>query len=537
MKIVQNPGVAPPYCGTLLNLVADSDHADDLKQASRTWNSWDLTAPQLCHLELLLNGALSPLNHFMSRAEYQSVLTSMHLSDGTFWPLPITLDVSEEFARGADIGNTIALRDPEGVMLAALHIEDIWQPDRAAEAETLYDTGDPTHPHVSRLLQPWAIGGRVEGLQLPEHYDFRALRLTPAACRHTFVRKDWQRVIALPTRQILGRAESEAVMALRREHDAHVCIFPIAGTTMPDDIEYFTRIRCCQALLQHNSAHDIMLAILPFAARAAGGREVELLSIISQNYGCNLFLPGREYHGAPGAEQASEAIPRLAFPHTPDLSEIEALSIKTALTRGNELPPQRLHSDIIAELRRTYPPRHQQGFTVFFTGLSGSGKSTLANILRVHLQERGGRSITLLDGDLVRQNLSSELGFSKEHRDLNIRRIGFVANEITRSGGIAICAPIAPYDAVRQEVRQNIKHSGGFTLVHVATPLLVCEQRDRKGLYAKARAGIIQEFTGISDPYDVPQNADMTIDTSVLSAEDAVQQVLAYLRENGYLRM
>ena len=202
---------------------------------------------------------------------------------------------------------------------------------------------------------------------------------------------------------------------------------------------------------------------------------------------------------------------------------------------GRDIPSWFTYPEVAAELRTSYPPRSHQGFTVLFTGLSGAGKSTIASILLTKLLEEGGRPVTLLDGDLVRKNLSSELGFSKEHRDINIRRIGWVASEITRNGGIAICAPIAPYEAIRQEVRSLVEPLGGFILVHLSTPLDVCESRDRKGLYAKARSGLLKEFTGVSDPYEVPERAEVRIDTSRLSAEAAADLVLLHLRAEGYL--
>ncbi len=563
-----------PHGGSLVNLLVSEEEARELKKESAQWASWDLTPRQMCDLELLLNGGFSPLSGFMGKADYEQVCGSARLADGTFWPMPITLDVDEAFAGKLSAGQPIALRDPEGLMLAVLDIEDVWQPDRGAEAEAVYGTANEEHKgvwHLRRNTHSWYAGGRLRGLQLPEHYDFRFCRHMPDELRHEFARLGWRKVIAFQTRNPMHRVHYELTLRAAKEHETSVLIHPAVGMTKPGDVDHYTRVRCYQELLPHYPRHTVMLSLLPLAMRMAGPREAVWHAIIRKNYGCTHFIVGRD-HAGPGSDSTGKPFygpydaQDLVKKHEEDLGvemvpfeglvyvedrdayepagavkegervlSISGTELRARLAEGREIPEWFTFPEVAGELRRTYPPRDRQGFTVFFTGLSGAGKSTIANVLLVKLLEMGGRPVTLLDGDIVRKNLSSELGFSKEHRDLNIRRIGFVANEITKNGGIAICAPIAPYDSIRKEVRSLIETGGGFILVHVATPLETCEQRDRKGLYAKARAGIIKEFTGISDPYEEPADADLAIDTAALSPEEACQEVLLHLEKEGYI--
>ena len=563
-----------PYGGALVNLLVDAQRVGELKGASKKWASWDLTARQICDLELLLNGGFSPLRGFLSRSDYESVCSSMRLADGTIWPIPVVLDVPEEFARNLSVNQTIALRDPEGVMLAALLVEEIWKPDRLAEAEAIYGTANEEHPgvfHVLRNTNPWYVSGRLEGIQLPEHYDYRPLRLTPVELRQEFARLGWRKVIAFQTRNPMHRAHFELTIRAVKDYEANLLVHPVVGMTKPGDVDHYTRVRCYQALLPHYPKHTAMLSLLPIAMRLAGPREALWHAIIRRNYGCTHLIVGRD-HAGPGKDSSGhdfygpyeaqelfirhekeidvKMVPFSAMVYVPDKDayfpeeeigkgvstlNISGTELRTRLAEGREVPGWFTFPEVAAELRRTYPPRYKQGFTVFFTGLSGSGKSTIAKVLLIKLLEMGGKPVTLLDGDIVRKNLSSELGFSKEHRDLNIRRIGFVANEITKNGGVAICAPIAPYDSVRKEVRALVERHGGFILVYLSTPLEVCEQRDRKGLYAKARAGLVKEFTGISDAYEEPQDADTAIDTTDLTPDEAAQVILLHLEHEGYI--
>ena len=563
-----------PHGGVLVDLIVSDERAQELREASLDWVSWDLTDRQLCDLELMMNGAFSPLEGFMTEADYVSVRDDMRLADGTLWPMPITLDVSEPFAEDVSEGDTIALRDPEGVMLAALHIEDIWRPDKEAEAEAVFGTTRTDHPGVAYLFEQAGsvyLGGRIEGIHPPVHYDYTRLRLTPARVREEFARRGWTQVVAFQTRNPMHRAHVELTRRAAAEQGANLLIHPVVGMTKPGDVDHYTRVRCYKAILERYPHNTATLALLPLAMRMGGPREAVWHAIIRKNHGCTHLIVGRD-HAGPGSDsdgnpfygpyEAQELLSKhedelgvkmvdfRMMVYAQDLDtympvdevtdEIRTLSIsgtelRSRLADGREIPEWFTYPEVVEELRRTHPPRPRQGFTVFFTGLSGSGKSTIANAFMVKLLEMGGRPVTLLDGDIVRKNLSSELGFSKEHRDLNIQRIGFVASEITKNGGIAICAPIAPYDATRKSVRRVIEEVGGFVLVHVATPLEVCEERDRKGLYAKARAGIIPEFTGISDPYEEPHDAELTIDTTDLTPDESANQIILYLERLGYV--
>ncbi len=563
-----------PHGGQLVNLMAVLERAAELREASRDWLSLSLTPRQLRDLELLLCGGFSPLEGFLGRADYEAVCKDMRLASGELWPIPIMLDVDEEFAAELATGGKVALRDPEGVMLAVLHVEDIWTPDREVEAEAVYGTRDRHHPGVAQLLdatRPVYLGGRVEGVEAPVHYDFRTLRHTPAELRFELSRMGWRKVVAFQTRNPMHRAHQELTLRAARDLEANLLIHPVVGLTKPGDVDHYTRVRAYQAVLGRYPQQTVALSLLPLAMRMAGPREALWHAIIRKNYGCSHFIVGRD-HAGPGVdaegkpfygpydaqellrahqeELAIEMVPFRMMVYVEERDKyvtedevrdgervltLSGTQLRRRLADGRELPEWFTFSEVAQELRRTFPPRHRQGFTVFFTGLSGAGKSTVANVLMTKLMEMGGRPVTLLDGDIVRTNLSSELGFSKEHRDINIRRIGFVASEITKNGGIALCAPIAPYDDVRREVRQMVEAGGGFVLVHVATPLETCEGRDRKGLYAKARAGIIAEFTGISDPYEEPADAEVHLDTTDVSPEEAAQQVLLHLESEGYI--
>jgi sulfate adenylyltransferase len=484
------------------------------------------------------------------------------------------LDLTEEAASTLKAGDKLALRDSEGVMLAVLHVEELYRPDREAEAQQVFGTIDPNHPGVAMVLNrtnPVYVGGKVEGIQLPAHYDFGQLRLTPKQVHAEIERRGWSRVVAFQTRNPMHRAHQELTLRAAATVDANVLIHPVVGMTKPGDVDHYTRVRCYEALLGRYPEGTAMLSLLPLAMRMGGPREAVWHAIIRKNYGCTHLIvgrdhagPGKDRNGTPfyGPYEAQEVLAKyadeigigmVAFPMLVYVAErdeyfpedevpaglkplnISGTELRERLLTGGELPTWFTYPEVARELRRTHRPRLQQGFTVFFTGLSGAGKSTIANVLQVKLLESGGRSLSVLDGDQVRKNLSSELGFSREHRDLNIRRIGYVASEITKAGGIAICAPIAPYDATRKQVRAMVEPNGGFVLVHLATSIDVCEARDRKGLYAKARAGIVKEFTGVSDPYEEPTDAEVVVDTATLSADESAEKILAYLREEGFL--
>jgi sulfate adenylyltransferase len=573
--LTSSSNLIPPHGGELINPIVSPSQAAELKAHSKEYPSWDLTARQVCDVELLLSGGFSPLRGFMNRADYEGVCHNMRLSSGVLWPMPITLDVSEEFAKGLKPGSSkIALRDPEGVMLAVLHVEDVWQPNRSDEAKSVFGTTSKAHPGVDYVLNkanPWYVGGMIEGLQLPSHYDFRSLRLTPGELRAEFSRLGWRRAVAFQTRNPMHRAHQELTFRAARQVEANLLIHPSVGMTKPGDVDYFTRVRCYELLLPKYPHGTVKLSLLPLAMRMGGPREAIWHGIIRKNHGCTHFVVGRD-HAGPGndtdgkpfygpydaqqlfkkhesdigvtmvpfnmmvyLEDQDKYVPDNEVPNGSRVLNISGTELRQRLNEGRDIPNWFTYPEVVQELRRSYPPRHKQGVTIFFTGLSGSGKSTIANVLLTKFLEMGGRPITILDGDLVRKHLSSELGFSKEHRDINIRRIGYVASEITKNGGIAICAPIAPYEAVRKQVREMIEPVGGFVLVHVATPLETCEQRDRKGLYAKARAGIVKEFTGISDPYEAPIKAEVVINTADLSPEEAAQEIILHLEQQGFI--
>jgi len=564
-----------PHGGELINLIAEPSRSADLKAHSKEWPSWDLTARQVCDVELLLSGGFSPLPGFLNRADYEGVCHNMRLSSGLLWPMPITLDVTEDFAKSLKPGSSkVALRDPEGVMLAVLNVGDVWQPDRSAEAKSVFGTTSKAHPGADYAINksnPWYVGGTLEGLQGPAHYDFRSLRLTPSELRAEFSRLGWRRVVAFQTRNPMHRAHQELTFRAAKQVEANLLIHPSVGMTKPGDVDYFTRVRCYQLLLSKYPQGTVKLAMLPLAMRMGGPREAIWHGLIRKNHGCTHFIVGRD-HAGPGndtdgkpfygpydaqelfqthqadigvtmvpfnmmvyLEDQDKYVPDNEVPKGSRVLNISGTELRQRLNEGRDIPAWFTYPEVVQELRRSYPPRHRQGVTIFFTGLSGSGKSTIANVLLTKFLETGGRPVTILDGDLVRKHLSSELGFSKEHRDINIRRIGYVASEITKNGGIAICAPIAPYDAVRRHVREMVEPFGGFVLVYVATPVETCEQRDRKGLYAKARAGIIKEFTGISDPYEVPEKAEVVINTADLSPEEAAQEIILHLEQQGFI--
>jgi sulfate adenylyltransferase len=563
-----------PNLAPIPELYVSHESALKLKNEAGDLPSWDLTPRQICDLELLMNGGFHPLKGFLSEEDYSGVVENMRLADGTLWPMPITLDVSEEFAEKLEMGQDIALRDQEGVILAILNVTDRWTPDKSREAEKVFGADDIAHPAVNYLHHSAGkvyLGGPVTGIQQPVHYDFRARRDTPNELRAYFRKVGWRRVVAFQTRNPLHRAHQELTFRAAKEAQANLLLHPVVGMTKPGDVDHFTRVRCYEAVLDKYPSATTSLSLLNLAMRMAGPREAVWHGIIRRNHGCTHFIVGRD-HAGPGKNSQGEdfygpydaqelfrqhqdeiGIEMVDFKHMVYVQEraqyepadeiegnvtvlnISGTELRRRLAEGLEIPEWFSFPEVVSELRRTKPPRARQGFTVLFTGLSGSGKSTIANALMVKLMEMGGRPVTLLDGDVVRKHLSSELGFSKEHRDINIRRIGYVASEITKNGGIALCAPIAPYTATRRAVREMIEQYGAFCEVHVATSLEECERRDRKGLYKLAREGKIKEFTGISDPYEEPQAPELRVDTENLDVDTCAHQVILKLEQMGLI--
>lgn len=520
-----------PYADKLTVLIGTPERQAALKLEARDLVSIDLTPRQTADLELLINGGYSPLTGYMNRADYDGVAASMRLADGTFWPVPIALEVTEKIGANLTQGVRVALRDAEGFMLAVLTVGDFWPADGKLR-----------------------IGGALEGAGLPQHHDFTDLRQTPEDMRRQFARRGWRRILAYQPEHALFRPQYDFILECARGHEANLLLHPVAGEMPADEVEYFARIHGYQAVLVRATLASTALALLPLPDHGGGLRAALLKAIVARNYGCTHVV----LDGVPDAELTSYSaglglhligLPAMVYveaegKHLPTAKAhglvtqeiLSAEEVHRRLERGQEIPEWFAFPEVVAALRRAYPPRTMQGVCIFFTGFSGSGKSTLAKALMVRLLELGGRQVTLLDGDIVRKHLSSELGFSREHRDLNIRRIGYVASEIVKHRGVAICAPIAPYAATRHAVRHMIEQYGGFFEIHVATPIEVCESRDRKGLYAKARAGLVKEFTGVSDPYEIPESPELAIDTSDIGVDEAVQRILLKLEREGYLR-
>ena len=546
----------------------------NLKNIANHLPSWQLDDRQICDLELILNEAFNPLDGFLDKKNYDNVLKEMRLTDGSLWPIPITLDVSSEFVSTIENAEKIALRDKEGFIIAVLTIDDIWKPDFEEESMLVFGTTDQKHPGVDYLYNTSHknyIGGSLEKISDPLHYDHKSLRHSPSQIKKIFTEKGWENIIAFQTRNPLHKAHYELTKQAMSELKANLLLHPVVGITKPGDVNHYTRTRCYQHVMEEYPKNSAMLSLLPLAMRMGGPREALLHAIIRKNYGCTHLIVGRD-HAGPGMDSENKpfygpydaqdmlrefegeiGISMVPFKfmvyvpktkrYTPfddvekelEYKTLSGTELRAYLAKGKELPEWFTFKAVARELERTNPPLNQRGLTIFFTGLSGSGKSTLANGLMVRLLEEGSRPVTLLDGDIVRTHLSSELGFSKDHRSINIRRIGYVASEITKNGGIAICAPIAPYEIDRSFNRNLISELGGFIEIYVNTPLEKCEERDAKGLYALAREGKIKEFTGITDPYEEPKKAEIVVDSSSENPEKLVDQIFSKIVDMGYI--
>lgn len=535
---------------------------------------WLLSKRQLCDIELLLNGALAPLNRFMSRQDYHSVLSDMRLLDGSLWPIPVTLNVSNEFSEIARPGQRVTLRNSEGLPIAILTVNEVWTPDFAAEADAVFGTQDETHSGVFRLLHeehPVCLSGAIECLSLPQHSDYANHRYSPIQLKQLIKDRGWQHIVAFQTRNPMHYAHIEMTKRAMEAIDGGLLIHPVAGVTQPGDIDYHTRMHCYVSIMKYYDTQRSVLSLLPLAMRMAGPREALWHALIRKNYGCTHFIIGRD-HAGPGKKKDGKpfygpyAAQELLEKHKDeiginpimfdelvydknkkryvsagevtnkkDISSISGTKMRNMLLQGEKLPEWFTPPEVDRELKTNYPPLKERGMTIFFTGLSGSGKSTLAKLLMNKMLENNRRKVTLLDGDIVRTHLSSELSFSKKHRSINVRRIGFVAGEITKNSGVAICAPIAPYAADRRANRELISQVGTFIEVYVSTPLSVCEQRDIKGLYLRAREGLTKSFTGIDDPYEVPTSPDIIVDTTDASPEETVNYIYRRIKQAGYL--
>ncbi|KAH8719415.1 sulfate adenylyltransferase [Phaeosphaeriaceae sp. PMI808] len=566
-----------PHGGVLKDLIArDAPRRKELYDEAEKLAAITLSERQLCDLELILNGGFSPLEGFLNQKDYDGVVAENRLADGNLFSIPITLDISKETIDelGVKPGARIALRDfRDDRNLAIITVDDVYKPDKQKEAKEVFG-GDEEHPAVKYLFttaNEFYVGGKVEAIDRLEHYDYVGLRYTPAELRLHFDKLGWQKVVAFQTRNPMHRAHRELTVRAARARQANVLIHPVVGLTKPGDIDHFTRVRVYQALMPRYPNGMAVLALLPLAMRMGGPREAIWHAIIRKNHGATHFIVGRD-HAGPGKnskgvdfygpydaqtavekyrdELGIEVVPFQQMTYLPDSDEykpkdeveqgiktldISGTELRKRLRTGQEIPEWFSYPEVVRVLRESHPPRNQQGFTVFLTGYQNSGKDAIARALNVTLNQQGGRSVTLLLGETVRSELSSELGFSREDRNKNIARIAFVAAELTKSGAAAIAAPIAPFQNSRQAARETIEKYGSFFLIHVATPLEHAEKTDKRGIYAKARAGEIKGFTGVDDPYEIPEKPDLVVDVSKTNVRTAVHQIVLLLESSGLL--
>ena len=572
MNAEQSNELISPYGGALVDLLVGAEEQEAVKEAASRLPSLQLSERAVCDLELLATGAFSPLERFMGQADYERVVGEMRLSSGHLFSIPVTLPAEPSDALKLD--SNIALRNSKNELLAVLTLEEIYPWDREEAARQVFGTSDARHPLVAEMHR-WGklnLSGRLRVLALPRHYDFQELRLTPAQTRTRLAAFGRPNVVAFQTRNPLHRAHEELTKRAAQSVDGVLLLHPVVGLTKPGDVDHYTRVRAYKALAErYYDPNRILLSLLPLAMRMAGPREALWHALIRRNFGANYLIVGRD-HASPGNDSSGKpfygpydaqdlmaqygpelgmgAVPFRELVYLPEEERYEEVSKVPAETRtasisgtqvredylnsGKTLPAWFTRPEVAEILAETYPPRHRQGACIWFTGLSGAGKSTTAEVLTVLLLEHG-RQVTVLDGDVVRTHLSKGLGFSKEDRDINIRRIGYVAAEIVRHGGLVICAAVSPYRATRNDVR-NLVAKGHYVEVFVDTPLEVCESRDVKGMYAKARRGEIKDFTGIDDPYEPPLNPEITLDTVAHSPEENARLILSYLSQKGLVR-
>lgn len=560
-----------PYAGELIDLMVSEEERQELLERSNLLPSVRISSRSLCDLELLATGAFSPLDRFMRKADYERVLTEMRLENGILFPIPITLPVDEDDL--PSWGEQITLSDTRNNTLAVMQIEEVYHWDSLRESRLVLGTTDPRHPLISEMVR-WGkvyVSGALKIINLPVYHDFLNLRLTPTEVRARLEGMGNEQVVAFQTRNPMHRIHEELTKRAAEEVNGSLLIHPVVGMTKPGDVDHYTRVRVYRTLLENYYDQErTLLSLLPLAMRMAGPREALWHAIIRRNYGATHFIVGRD-HAGPGKdshgrqfygsyeaqammEQYANEIgvqlmrfkelvyladeeryeERTNIPEDARIFSISGTQVRDQyLEKGEMLPDWFTRAETAEILRQMYPPRYQQGFCIWFTGLSGSGKSTTADVLTSLLLERG-RQITLLDGDVVRTHLSKGLGFSSEDRDTNILRIGFVAGEIARQGGSVICAAISPYRATRNEARKMVGEDH-FIEVFVDTPIEVCEQRDVKGLYARARRGQITGFTGVDDPYEAPINPEITLDTLENDPFTNARKIVEFLEESGFL--
>jgi len=565
----------PPYGGKLVNLVVDQNEREELLARAPKLSSIKITMRNLCDLELLATGGFSPLSTFMGKADYDRVLREMRLADGTLWPLPITLTADPKEL--PTVGDDIVLRNTNNDVIAIMTLDEVYHWDPQTEAALAYGTNDHRHPMVSEM-QRWnkvCISGPLKVINLPKYYDFVNLRCTPAQVRERLEEMGHDNVVAFQTRNPLHRIHEELTKRATERVKGSLLVHPTVGMTKPGDVDHYTRVRTYKALVDnHYDKNSTMLSLLPLAMRMAGPKEALLHAIIRRNHGANHFIVGRD-HAGPGndstgkpfygpydaqqimtkyeSESGVKMVPFEMLVYLPDEERYveekdvpkgaRTLNISGTqvrddyLAKGKLLPQWFTRPETAEILREMYPARHEQGFCIWFTGLSGSGKSATTQVLTSLLLERG-REIAILDGDVVRTHLSKGLGFSKEDRDTNILRIGFVAGEIVHAGGAVICAAISPYRSTRAEARKMVGEN--FIEVYMDTPVEVCEERDVKGLYAKARQAMEEGkpmgFTGVDDPYDQPINSEITLKGYGATPEENAHVILKFLEDQGFLQ-
>ncbi|ORY74610.1 hypothetical protein BCR37DRAFT_202764 [Protomyces lactucae-debilis] len=568
----------PPHGGVLKDLlVRDKPNHDALLAESEKIPDIYLTQRHLCDLELILNGGFSPLEGFMNQQDYENVVENLRLADGTVWSMPICLDVDQATiqAKGIQAGSRITLRDwRDESPIAILTVQDFYQPNKKQEAEKVFGADDVLHPAVKYLhgCHDYYVGGTVEAVNKPQHYDYVGLRYTPTELRAQFEKLAWSRVVAFQTRNPLHRAHKELTVRATRQTKANLLLHPVVGITKEMDVDHFTRVKAYEAVMQTYPKGMAMLALLPLAMRMGGPREALWHAIIRKNFGACAFCIGRD-HAGPGknkdgqdfygpydaqtlvakyeSEVGIEVVPFAQMSYLPGTDEympkdqvkegtqtldLSGTEVRNRLRTGAPIPEWFSYPAVVKVLRESYPPRHKQGFTVFLTGHYNSGKDTIARALQVTLNQQGGRSVSLLLGETVRSELSSELGFSKEDRDKNVARIAFVSAELTRAGAAVIAAPIAPYDASRKLAKQAIEQVGSCFLVHVATPLEYCEKTDRKGNFKRARSGEIKGFTGVDAPYEEPAEASLKVDISKETVQSIVHKIILTLDAEGLFK-
>lgn len=561
-----------PYGGRLVNLIVHSEEADDLKAYASELASVQISERAVCDLELLTCGGFSPLDQFMDRNDFAAVVESMRLANGFLFPIPITLPIDDDVEIHLD--RDIALRNSKNELLAVMTVEDIYEWNKDEFAEKVFGTRDVRHPLVAEMHR-WGklnMSGKLRVLEPPQRYDFKKLRLTPTQTRARLEEIGYNNVVAFQTRNPLHRVHEELTKRAIDKVNGVLLLHPVVGMTKPGDVDHFTRVRTYKALAeQYYESDRIVLALLSLAMRLAGPREALWHAIIRRNYGANYLIVGRD-HASPGKDSDGKPfygpydaqemvkshekeigvgmIPFTELVYLPGkeiyeerskikpgthIASISGTQVREEyLNNGKTLPSWFTRPEVSQILTEIYPPKHRQGICIWFTGLSGAGKSTTAEVLTALLLEHG-RQVTVLDGDVVRTHLSKGLGFSKEDRDTNIRRIGFVAAEIVRHGGVVICAAVSPYRATRNDVR-NMVGKDRFIEVFVNTPLEVCEERDVKGMYTKARRGEIKGFTGIDDPYESPLHPEITLETVGHTPEMNSKLILNYLIEQGFVK-